>query len=77
MRDVVAAVRERGADVLAVGSAAGDMPAALRIEVPETAEEVAPILEVLPLQRLALALSLARGGDPDRPRGLSKITRTL
>jgi len=77
MRDVVAAVRERGADVLAVGSAAGDMPAALRIEVPETAEEVAPILEVLPLQRLALALSLARGGDPDQPRGLSKVTRTL
>jgi len=77
MRDVVAAVRERGADVLAVGSASADMPAKLRIEVPETAEEVAPILEVLPLQRLALALSLARGGDPDQPRGLSKVTRTL
>lgn len=77
MRDVVAAVRERGADVLAVGSAAGDVPAALRIDVPATAEEVAPILEVLPLQRLALELSLARGGDPDQPRGLSKVTRTL
>jgi glucosamine--fructose-6-phosphate aminotransferase (isomerizing) len=76
MRDVVAAVAGRGADVLAVGSAAADMPAAARIEVPETAEEVAPILEVLPLQRLALALALARGGDPDRPRGLAKVTRT-
>jgi glutamine---fructose-6-phosphate transaminase (isomerizing) len=76
MRDVVAAVRERGADVLAVGSAAPEMPAGLRIPVPHTAEEVAPILEVLPLQRLALGLSLARGGDPDRPRGLSKVTRT-
>jgi glucosamine--fructose-6-phosphate aminotransferase (isomerizing) len=74
MRDVVAAVRERGADVLAVGSAATD---GLHIPVPETAEEVAPILEVLPLQRLALALSLARGGDPDQPRGLKKVTRTL
>jgi glucosamine--fructose-6-phosphate aminotransferase (isomerizing) len=77
MRDVVAAVRARGADVLAVGSASADMPAGLRIDVPETAEEVAPILEVLPLQRLTLALSLARGGDPDQPRGLSKVTRTL
>ncbi|HEV8562818.1 MAG TPA: SIS domain-containing protein [Actinophytocola sp.] len=76
MRDVVAAVRERGADVLAVGSAAADVDAGLRIEVPRTAEEVAPILEVLPLQQLALALSLARGGDPDRPRGLRKVTRT-
>jgi glutamine---fructose-6-phosphate transaminase (isomerizing) len=76
MRDVVSAVTGRGADVLAVGSAAAEMPAAARIEVPVTAEEVAPILEVLPLQRLALALALARGGDPDRPRGLAKVTRT-
>lgn len=76
MREVVAAVRDRGADVLAVGSAAGEMPASARIEVPATAEEVAPILEVLPLQRLALELALARGGDPDQPRGLSKVTRT-
>ena len=76
MRDVVAAVGERGAEVLAVGSAAGEMPASARIDVPATAEEIAPIVEVLPLQRLALELSLARGGDPDRPRGLSKVTRT-
>jgi glucosamine--fructose-6-phosphate aminotransferase (isomerizing) len=77
MRDVLDAVRSRGASVLAVGSAAADTPADLRIEVPETAEEVAPILEILPLQRLALALALAKGGDPDNPRGLSKVTRTL
>lgn len=77
MRDVLDAVRSRGAAVLAVGSAAPDVPADLRIPLPRTAEEVAPILEILPLQRLALALSLARGGDPDNPRGLSKVTRTL
>ncbi|OLF08630.1 SIS domain-containing protein [Actinophytocola xanthii] len=76
MRDVLAAVHERGADVLAVGSAAEDMPASRRIVLPDTAEEVAPILEILPLQRLALELALARGGDPDQPRGLSKVTRT-
>jgi glucosamine--fructose-6-phosphate aminotransferase (isomerizing) len=77
MRDVVSTVRECGADVLAVGSAAAEMPATMHVPVPETAEEVAPILEILPLQRLALALALARGGDPDRPRGLNKVTRTL
>jgi glutamine---fructose-6-phosphate transaminase (isomerizing) len=76
MREVVRTVRSRGADVLAVGSAAGDMDASSRIVLPHTAEEVAPILEVLPLQSLALGLSLARGGDPDNPRGLSKVTRT-
>jgi glutamine---fructose-6-phosphate transaminase (isomerizing) len=76
MRDVVSAVRERGAEVLAVGSAAASMDAAMRIELPASDEAVAPILEVLPLQQLALGLSLARGGDPDKPRGLSKVTRT-
>jgi glucosamine--fructose-6-phosphate aminotransferase (isomerizing) len=76
MRDVLSVVHERGAEVLAVGSAAADMPATTRLAVAETAEEVAPILEILPIQRLALALSLARGGDPDQPRGLSKVTRT-
>lgn len=76
MREVVTAVRERGAEVLAVGSASGEVDAEQRIDVPRTAEEVAPILEVLPLQQLALGLALARGGDPDRPRGLSKVTRT-
>lgn len=76
MRPVVATVRERGADVLAVGSAGAEMGAGAWIAVPRTAEEVAPILEILPLQQLALDLAVARGGDPDKPRGLSKITRT-
>ncbi|HEX3787688.1 MAG TPA: SIS domain-containing protein [Pseudonocardiaceae bacterium] len=76
MREVLATVHGRGADVLAVGSAAHDMPAAARLAVAASAEEVAPILEILPIQRLALALSLARGGDPDQPRGLNKVTKT-
>ncbi|TKG61088.1 SIS domain-containing protein [Prauserella endophytica] len=76
MGDVLGAVAERGADVLTVGSAASDMPGALHVDVPETVEEVAPVLEVLPVQRLALGLSLARGGDPDNPRGLRKVTKT-
>nr|WP_051116540.1 SIS domain-containing protein [Amycolatopsis nigrescens] len=76
MHEVLAAVAERGADVLAVGSSAQDVPAALRIPVPQVAEELAPVLEVLPVQRVALGLALARGGDPDRPRGLNKVTKT-
>ncbi|MFT7841533.1 SIS domain-containing protein [Saccharothrix sp. BKS2] len=76
MHDVLDAVHGRGADVVAVGSGADKVSAALRIPVAETAEEVAPILEVLPVQRVAHGLSLARGGDPDSPRGLNKVTRT-
>ncbi|EID54850.1 glucosamine 6-phosphate synthetase, contains amidotransferase and phosphosugar isomerase domains [Saccharomonospora xinjiangensis XJ-54] len=75
--DVLDTVSQRGADVLCVGSAARSVPsAALTVPIAETAEEVAPILEVLPLQRLALGLALARGYDPDSPRGLRKVTRT-
>ncbi|WP_179775877.1 SIS domain-containing protein [Amycolatopsis endophytica] len=76
LRDVLSAVAERGADVLALGSSAGDVPAAVRVPVPSVAEELAPVLEVLPVQRIALGLALARGFDPDRPRGLNKVTRT-
>lgn len=76
MRDVLAAVAERGADVLALGSAAEEVPADIRVPVPRIAEELEPVLDVLPVQRLALGLSLARGGDPDHPRGLHKVTKT-
>ncbi|MBK0865667.1 SIS domain-containing protein [Saccharopolyspora sp. HNM0986] len=75
MREVLSAVAERGADVCAVGSGDDDS-IAHRIPVPDCAEEIAPVLEILPVQRLALDLALARGVDPDQPRGLSKITRT-
>lgn len=76
MREVLEVVAANGADILAAGSAADSVPATLRVGLPATAEEVAPILEILPLQRLAHGLALARGGDPDQPRGLSKVTRT-
>ena len=44
---------------------------------PDTPEPLSPLLEILPLQLLALRLALLRGNDPDRPRGLSKVTQTL
>ncbi|MEV1285673.1 SIS domain-containing protein [Micromonospora sp. NPDC049679] len=77
MREVVTRLGDRRADVLAVGAAAGDVPAAARIAVPEVDERYAPLLDILPLQQLAMALALARGEDPDAPRGLSKVTSTL
>ena len=36
-----------------------------------------PILEIASFYRLANALALARGNDPDRPPHLSKVTETL
>jgi glucosamine--fructose-6-phosphate aminotransferase (isomerizing) len=72
MAPVLERLAELGAHVLEVGSAAG-MP----IASDGLAEELLPVLEILPLQRLAWRLALDRGVDPDRPRGLSKVTQTL
>jgi len=75
MREVLARLGERRADVVAVGPSPVD-PAAAHIPVPAVDERYAPLLDILPLQRLALALALARGEDPDAPRGLRKVTTT-
>ena len=75
MTEVVHRLGERRADVVTVG--ATDVPgAAGRLPVPAVDERYAPLLDVLPLQRLALSLALARGEDPDNPRSLRKVTTT-
>ncbi|TDB69615.1 SIS domain-containing protein, partial [Micromonospora sp. KC723] len=74
MGEVLPRLGERRADVVVVGSAA--VAGATRMAVPEVDERYAPLLDILPLQRLALALALARGEDPDAPRGLKKVTAT-
>ena len=76
MADVVNRLADRRADVVTVGAA--DVPGASgRLAVPAVDERYAPLLDILPLQKLALALALARGADPDAPRGLKKVTSTL
>lgn len=35
-----------------------------------------PLIEVIPLQQVALELALRRGMDPDQPAGLAKVTKT-
>jgi glucosamine--fructose-6-phosphate aminotransferase (isomerizing) len=76
MREVLARLGERRADVVIVGPSDVD-GATLRIPTPDVDERYAPLLDILPLQRLALALALHRGEDPDAPRGLKKVTSTL
>jgi glucosamine--fructose-6-phosphate aminotransferase (isomerizing) len=76
MSEVVTRLAERRADVVTVGAA--DIPGASgRLAVPGVDERHSPLLDILPLQKLALELALARGEDPDAPRGLKKVTTTL
>ena len=75
MREVVTKLDERRADVVAIGPSAID-GVRLRIATPSVDERYAPLLDILPLQRLAMHLALARGEDPDAPRGLNKVTIT-
>ena len=75
MEPVLARLAERGADVTLVGDAAHGT-AGIVVPVPRVAQELSPLLEIIPLQRLAHAMAVARHYDPDAPRGLSKVTRT-
>ncbi|MEU8662411.1 SIS domain-containing protein [Actinoplanes philippinensis] len=76
MRDVVGRLGERRVDVVTIGGSDVD-GASARLAVPSVDERYSPLLDILPVQQLALALSLARGEDPDAPRGLKKVTTTL
>ncbi|HJQ43115.1 MAG TPA: SIS domain-containing protein [Jatrophihabitantaceae bacterium] len=71
MRPVLDRLDASGADVLRVGA-----PGGIPLADDGVAEELLPILEILPLQQLAHRVALDRGADPDRPRGLAKVTET-
>jgi glutamine---fructose-6-phosphate transaminase (isomerizing) len=71
-----ARARSAGAAIVASGNAAVEVEnAAHTLAVPEAAMPVlAPLLSVVPGQLFAGALARAKGLDPDRPVGLSKVT---
>ncbi|MBI4865135.1 MAG: SIS domain-containing protein [Candidatus Riflebacteria bacterium] len=79
--DMVAFARplgERGAELLVVSDSDEALglartPLRLPAGVPEW---LAPIPAIVPCQLLALSLARVKGLDPDRPRGLSKVTLT-
>jgi glutamine---fructose-6-phosphate transaminase (isomerizing) len=74
MREVVAAARERGARVAAIGhnGTLGDS----FLELVDIPEWLGPVVAIVPAQLLAVGLAEERGVDVDAPFGLSKITLT-
>ena len=78
-KDLIDRLRELNADTLVI---TGDLDAAAKctrsiIMSREIDEFLAPIPYIIPAQMFAALLAEAKGLDPDKPRSLSKVTRTL
>ncbi|MGE5553570.1 MAG: SIS domain-containing protein [Betaproteobacteria bacterium] len=70
---------QRKAELVALTSDPGllgkaTVPLPVPVQVDET---LSPLLYVVPMQLLAYHLTVIKGLNPDRPRGLTKVTRTL
>ncbi|AWW37662.1 glucosamine-6-phosphate deaminase [Streptomyces sp. AS58] len=78
LQPVLDRLRGRGADLFVVGPGNRVERASVGFVLPteNVAEEVQPVLEIIPLQLLAHEVTIARGQDPDAPRALAKITET-
>ncbi len=77
--EFAAAAGRIGGRVITIGVPVADAAVHLSLPLPRLGEldpALLPLIEVIPLQRLALELALRRGRDPDRPPGLAKVTRT-
>lgn len=78
MLDIAKRLSERNAEIVAISSETEILSlatTALRLDV-TVPEEVSPLVYIVPGQLFANYLALARGNDPDRPRGLTKVTIT-
>jgi glucosamine--fructose-6-phosphate aminotransferase (isomerizing) len=79
MADLERQLHAGGAHVYVVSDDPRVAPTA-RVHLPTApvSEWMSPLVSVLPVQKLAVALTYARGLDPDNPRGLpQKVVRTL
>lgn len=79
MHDLAHDLRRREAELLVISDAQQGLtlartPMPMSSSVPEW---LSPITAIVPGQLLALHLALAKDFDPDVPRGLNKVTRTL
>ena len=78
-RALVARLKELRADTLAITEDAQIASACTRaLRMPAGLDELlAPIPYIIPAQLFAAMLAACKGLDPDAPRSLSKVTRTL
>jgi glucosamine--fructose-6-phosphate aminotransferase (isomerizing) len=79
VKSLISNLRELHADMLAITADEAIVSSTTRaIRMPGTIDEfLAPIPYIVPGQLFAALLAEAKGLDPDAPRSLSKVTRTL
>ena len=79
VQQVTNEVRRRGAKPIIISDRDEALDnAAASIALPgEIPEWLSPIVAIVPGQLLAADVCRARGFDPDRPRGLQKVTKTI
>lgn len=77
--DILRRLRRRGARVMVISSDRSALRLAESpLQVPAASDEaLSPHLSAVTVQLLAYHLALLRRFDPDRPRGLKKVTRVL
>jgi len=75
--ELLAEFAQRGAKVLAAGATGGHNLGVTALPALAAHPVLAPIALVQSFYRMANALSVARGFDPDRPPHLQKVTQTV
>lgn len=78
LTEFLGGLKERGAELIVASAIAGALeqaqtPLPLPAGIPEW---LSPLVAVVPGQLFALGLTLAKGFEPDAPRGLRKVTLT-
>jgi glucosamine--fructose-6-phosphate aminotransferase (isomerizing) len=78
LRPVLTRLQDNDADVCLVGdpALAAEYATTSCVPIPDIDEQLSPIVQIVPLQQLALRVAVARHLDPDQPRGLKKVTET-
>lgn len=77
MADMCGRLAELGAESLIISNDSDLLSRGTQaLAIPAIAEWLSPVLAVLPGQVFAMLQALARGYDPDKPRGLTKVTIT-
>lgn len=79
LADMATALNKLGAERLIISDDASLLSQAhLALPIPRNLPEwLSPLIAVLPGQVFSLELTRAKGLDPDRPEGLTKVTETL